>query len=58
MKLRLLRRADPLHAMFAWTFYLLSQNPDVERRLLEEVDALSMPPSVEVVPGLDSRVGY
>ena len=31
--------ADQLHAMYAWTFYLLSQNPDVEARLHAEIDA-------------------
>lgn len=45
--------ADQLHAMFAWTFYLLSQNPEVERRLHQEVDALSGPPSVDEVRGLE-----
>jgi cytochrome P450 len=30
--------ADQLHAMYAWTFYLLSQNPDVEAKLHAELD--------------------
>jgi cytochrome P450 len=30
--------ADQLHAMYAWTFYLLSQNPDVEAKLHAEID--------------------
>jgi cytochrome P450 len=37
--------ADQLHAMYAWTLYLLSQNPDVEAKLQAELDgALSGPP--------------
>ena len=40
--------ADQLHAMFAWTFWLLSQNPEVEARLHEEVDReLSGPPMAD-----------
>ncbi|MEO8334010.1 MAG: cytochrome P450 [bacterium] len=30
--------ADQLHAMYAWLFYLLSQNPDVEAKLQAELD--------------------
>lgn len=30
--------ADQLHAMFTWTLYLLSQNPEVEQRFHEEID--------------------
>ncbi|MEP6990537.1 MAG: cytochrome P450 [bacterium] len=30
--------ADQLHAMYAWTFYLLSQNPDVEAKMFAELD--------------------
>ena len=30
--------ADQLHAMYAWTFYLLSKNPDVEAKLHAEID--------------------
>lgn len=38
--------ADQLHAMYAWTFYLLSQNPDVEAKLHAEIDReLSGPPT-------------
>jgi cytochrome P450 len=30
--------ADQLHVLYAWTFYLLSQNPKVEAKMHEEVD--------------------
>jgi cytochrome P450 len=38
----------------AWTFYLLSQNPEAERRLHEELDAVlaGRAPTVEDVPAL------
>jgi cytochrome P450 len=39
--------ADQLHALFAWTFYLLSQNRDVEAKMHAELDReLKGPPSV------------
>lgn len=31
--------ADQLHALFTWTFYLLSQNPEVEAKWHAELDA-------------------
>lgn len=39
--------ADQLHAQFAWTFYLLAQNPDVEAKIHAELDReLSGPPTM------------
>lgn len=45
--------ADQLHALFAWTFHLLAQNPEVERRMHEELDReLAGPPSADDVARL------
>lgn len=45
--------ADQLHALFAWTFHLVSQNPEVEAKLHEELDReLSGPPTVDDVEKL------
>ncbi len=45
--------ADQLHALFAWTFYLLSQNPEVEARMHEELDReLSAAPTPDDVERL------
>jgi cytochrome P450 len=45
--------ADQLHALFAWTFLLLAQNPQVEAKLHEELDReLSGPPTVADLPKL------
>ena len=44
---------DTTSASLAWFWYVLSQNPEVERRALQEVDALGgRPPSFEDYPRL------
>ncbi|NDJ36535.1 MAG: cytochrome P450 [Chloroflexi bacterium] len=40
----------------AWTFYLLSQHPEVEARLLAEVDAVGHPPTYDAIADLPTTL--